>query len=84
MPIILAKVFNLQKPSQSIVMKGSSLSAISEQRLREMDIFPVLFARASPADKLKIVKALQHSGEIVRSCFGISRDWRTATEFYSR
>lgn len=46
-------------------MKGSSLGIMSEQRLQELKVFPVLFARASPNDKLKIVKALQHSGEIV-------------------
>jgi Ca2+-transporting ATPase len=40
-------------------MKGVELDLISEESLAAMRPFPVVFARVSPDNKLKIVKALQ-------------------------
>ncbi len=40
-------------------MRGFEIDLLSEEALAELDPFPVVFARVSPDNKLKIVKALQ-------------------------
>jgi P-type Ca2+ transporter type 2C len=46
-------------------MKGADLDLISEEALAELRPFPVVFARVSPDNKLKIVKALQSKNNSV-------------------
>lgn len=45
-------------------MKGSELDLLSEDAVSELKPFPCVFARVSPDNKLKIVKALQHKNEL--------------------
>jgi len=45
-------------------MKGSELDLLSEDAVAELKPFPSVFARVSPDNKLKIVKALQARGEL--------------------
>jgi Ca2+-transporting ATPase len=45
-------------------MKGSELDLLSEDAIAELKPFPSVFARVSPDNKLKIVKALQARGEL--------------------
>lgn len=40
-------------------MRGAEVDLLSEDNLSELHPFPVVFARVSPDNKLKIVKALQ-------------------------
>jgi Ca2+-transporting ATPase len=46
-------------------MKGYEIDLLSEEILSEQKPFPVVFARVSPDNKLKIVKALQRKGNSV-------------------
>jgi len=45
-------------------MKGRELDALSDEDLAAIENFPVVFARVSPENKLKIVNALQARGEV--------------------
>ena len=47
-------------------MRGVDIDILSNEQLAELDPFPVVFARVSPDNKLKIVEALQSQGELVR------------------
>ena len=54
------------RPSMSRVVEGVELEAMSEEELSGvLDSKKLVFARVSPAQKLKIVKALQNKGEVV-------------------
>lgn len=46
-------------------MKGYEVDLLSEDNLAAMKPFPRVFARVSPDNKLKIIKALQKRGESV-------------------
>ena len=46
-------------------MKGYEVDLLSEDNLSAMNPFPRVFARVSPDNKLKIIKALQKRGESV-------------------
>jgi len=46
-------------------MIGSELDLLSDEAILELNPFPNVFARVSPDNKLKIVKALQERGEQV-------------------
>ncbi|KAJ3325453.1 P-type ATPase [Boothiomyces sp. JEL0866] len=52
-------------PECSRAMKGYEIDLLSEEVLSEQKPFPVVFARVSPDNKLKIVKALQRKGNSV-------------------
>ncbi|KAJ3413577.1 P-type ATPase [Chytridiales sp. JEL 0842] len=52
-------ILDVNGHNNSRVMKGVELDLISEESLAAMRPFPVVFARVSPDNKLKIVKALQ-------------------------
>ncbi|ORX64077.1 calcium ATPase [Anaeromyces robustus] len=45
-------------------MKGSELDLLSDDAIKELKPFPSVFARVSPDNKLKIVKALQSRNEL--------------------
>lgn len=47
------------------VFLGSQIDSISKEELKKTAMHGVIFARVTPLQKLKIVKALQESGEIV-------------------
>ncbi|KAJ3215942.1 P-type ATPase [Dinochytrium kinnereticum] len=49
-------------PNLNRVMKGVEIDLLSEESLSHLRPFPVVFARVSPDNKLKIVKALQSRG----------------------
>lgn len=50
---------------QAAVMTGEELTAVSDERLEEMVNRVAVFARVAPAQKLRIVQALQRRGEVV-------------------
>jgi P-type Ca2+ transporter type 2C len=47
------------------IVNGDELAAIDEDELRRVVAGPVIFARATPAQKLRVVTALQANGEVV-------------------
>lgn len=51
--------------SEAEVLEGHQLEALNDQQLRERVKHIKVYARVSPAHKLKIVRALQLNGEIV-------------------
>lgn len=55
-------ILDLNDPVRCRAMKGSEVDALSEEQLAFLDPFPTVFARLSPDNKLKIVKALQEQG----------------------
>ncbi|KAI8906601.1 hypothetical protein DFJ77DRAFT_195075 [Powellomyces hirtus] len=61
----IAKQLGILDPSRastSRAMKGYEIDLLSEEQLAALKPFPVVFARVSPDNKLKIVKALQSKG----------------------
>ncbi|KAJ3300166.1 P-type ATPase [Borealophlyctis nickersoniae] len=52
-------IIDPNKPSENRAMKGYEVDLLSEEALADLRPFPVVFARVSPDNKLKIVKALQ-------------------------
>ena len=58
-------IINPEVPSANRSMKGYEIDLMSEEILSEQKPFPVVFARVSPDNKLKIVKALQRKGQSV-------------------
>ncbi|KAI9353333.1 hypothetical protein DFJ73DRAFT_624448 [Zopfochytrium polystomum] len=53
-------ILDPNSPADSRTMKGAELDLLSEEALTEVRPFPVVFARVSPDNKLKIIKALQN------------------------
>lgn len=47
-------------------MKGYEVDLLSEDNLAALSPFPRVFARVSPDNKLKIIKALQKRGDSVK------------------
>ncbi|KAJ3019984.1 P-type ATPase [Thoreauomyces humboldtii] len=61
----IAKQLGILDPARaaaSRAMKGYEIDLLSEEQLAALKPFPVVFARVSPDNKLKIVKALQSKG----------------------
>ncbi|KAI9207945.1 uncharacterized protein BJ171DRAFT_492135 [Polychytrium aggregatum] len=58
-------IINPENPSESRAMKGYEIDVLSEEALAQQRPFPRVFARVSPDNKLKIVKALQKARESV-------------------
>ncbi|RIA93721.1 hypothetical protein C1645_690435 [Glomus cerebriforme] len=52
-------------PNMSRAIRGAELDLLSDEAITELDPFPNVFARVSPDNKLKIVKALQNMGNSV-------------------
>ncbi|OUM68426.1 hypothetical protein PIROE2DRAFT_19856 [Piromyces sp. E2] len=57
-------IIDTENVSMQRTMKGSELDLLSEDAIAELKPFPSVFARVSPDNKLKIVKALQARGEL--------------------
>ncbi|ORY43768.1 calcium ATPase [Rhizoclosmatium globosum] len=55
----IAKQLGIIDEKNNRAMKGAELDLISEDALADLRPFPVVFARVSPDNKLKIVRALQ-------------------------
>ncbi|KAJ1871936.1 hypothetical protein LPJ55_003515 [Coemansia sp. RSA 990] len=53
------------RPSTQRAISGSELDLLSDEATALLDPFPSVFARVSPENKIKIVRALQQSGNIV-------------------
>lgn len=58
-------IIDPSNPNEHRAMKGYEIDLLSEEVLAEQHPFPVVFARVSPDNKLKIVKALQRKGQSV-------------------
>jgi Ca2+-transporting ATPase len=52
-------IIDPNNPNENRAMKGYEIDLLSEELLAEQKPFPVVFARVSPDNKLKIVRALQ-------------------------
>eukprot|EP00474_Spongospora_subterranea_P009968 CRZ10426.1 hypothetical protein [Spongospora subterranea] len=55
-------IINKTIPNQSRSMSGYEVDSLSADALADLTPFPVVFARVSPDNKLKIVEALQNNG----------------------
>ncbi|MFA4904915.1 MAG: cation-translocating P-type ATPase [Candidatus Margulisiibacteriota bacterium] len=62
--LAIARELNLAQREEE-VLEGIQLDSLSEAQLREMVRTIKVFARVSPAHKLRIVSALQKNGEVV-------------------
>ncbi|KAI8589364.1 hypothetical protein BDZ88DRAFT_151669 [Geranomyces variabilis] len=58
-------ILDTTRAATSRAMKGYEIDLLSEEQLAALNPFPVVFARVSPDNKLKIVKALQSKGNSV-------------------
>lgn len=58
-------IIDLSSSTEKRVMQGFEVDLLSEESLALQVPFPVVFARVSPDNKLKIVKALQRQGQSV-------------------
>jgi P-type Ca2+ transporter type 2C len=62
----IARRVGLVAPGQQVrIVNGDELDRLDEASLQQVVAGPVIFARATPAQKLRIVTALQANGEIV-------------------
>ncbi|KAJ3074223.1 P-type ATPase [Podochytrium sp. JEL0797] len=61
----IARDIGIVNDQHSRCMRGPELDLLSEEALAELRPFPVVFARVSPDNKLKIVKALQSHEYVV-------------------
>jgi P-type Ca2+ transporter type 2C len=62
----IARRIGLIGPAEQVgIVNGDELAATDDATLRELVDAPVVFARATPAQKLRIVTALQANGEVV-------------------
>ena len=64
----IAKQIGIIDPTMSEssrAMRGFEIDLLSEEALASLKPFPVVFARVSPDNKLKIVRALQSKGQSV-------------------
>lgn len=58
-------IFNPHNEYESRAMKGVEVDILTDEGLRQLNPFPRVFARVSPDNKLRIVKALQDRGDSV-------------------
>jgi P-type Ca2+ transporter type 2C len=62
----IARRIGLVDPGTALrIVNGAELDTMSDADLREAVALPVVFARATPAQKLRVVAALQALGEVV-------------------
>ncbi|KAJ1955614.1 hypothetical protein GGI12_005518, partial [Dipsacomyces acuminosporus] len=58
-------IMNHDNPETSRAISGAELDLLSDEATAMLSPFPCVFARVSPENKIKIVKALQQGGHIV-------------------
>ncbi|KAJ2695118.1 hypothetical protein H4R19_005861, partial [Coemansia spiralis] len=58
-------IIRADQPDTQRAISGAELDLLSEEATALLDPFPSVFARVSPENKIKIVRALQQSGHIV-------------------
>ncbi|KAJ2801532.1 hypothetical protein H4S07_004910, partial [Coemansia furcata] len=58
-------IISAERPETHRAISGAELDLLSDEATAILDPFPSVFARVSPENKVKIVKALQHGGHIV-------------------
>jgi P-type Ca2+ transporter type 2C len=62
----IARRIGLVAPDEPLrIVNGAELAAMGDHELRAVVTTPVVFARATPAQKLRVVTALQANGEVV-------------------
>jgi P-type Ca2+ transporter type 2C len=62
----IARRVGMVAPDETVrIVNGEELAALDEDELRRVVAGPVIFARATPAQKLRVVTALQANGEVV-------------------
>ncbi|KAI8814697.1 hypothetical protein BJ742DRAFT_671382 [Cladochytrium replicatum] len=61
----IAKDLGIIHGENTRALKGYEVDLLNEEALADLKPFPVVFARVSPDNKLKIVRALQSKGNIV-------------------
>src|SRR5690606_8386378 len=62
----IARRVGLVDPDEEVrIVNGDELDDLDDEVLRDLVRGPVIFARATPAQKLRIVTALQSNGEVV-------------------
>lgn len=61
----IAKRIGLQKQGQVLAYTGQELQQMDDRALRQAAAAGVVFARVAPAQKLRLVEALQAQGEVV-------------------
>ncbi len=61
----IAQKMGIQKDGQVLAFDGRQIEAMDDQELAQAIEAGSVFARVAPTQKLRLVKALQHSGEIV-------------------
>ncbi|KAJ2747374.1 hypothetical protein GGI20_000512 [Coemansia sp. BCRC 34301] len=58
-------IISAERPETHRAISGAELDLLSDEATAILEPFPSVFARVSPENKVKIVKALQQSGHIV-------------------
>ncbi|KAJ1818698.1 hypothetical protein LPJ60_004184 [Coemansia sp. RSA 2675] len=58
-------IISAERPETHRAISGAELDLLSDEAMAILDPFPSVFARVSPENKVKIVKALQQGGHIV-------------------
>jgi P-type Ca2+ transporter type 2C len=61
----IARHVDIAKPTDHQVVTGEQMDELSDEQLLRLLDQPVIFARVSPHHKLRVVKALQRSGNVV-------------------
>eukprot|EP01117_Protostelium_nocturnum_P006347 TRINITY_DN2294_c1_g1_i2.p1 TRINITY_DN2294_c1_g1~~TRINITY_DN2294_c1_g1_i2.p1 ORF type:complete len:716 (-),score=311.68 TRINITY_DN2294_c1_g1_i2:65-1945(-) len=61
---VAASLGLVNKDRKDLVLEGHQMDKLSTSELSRIEPFPVVFARVSPENKLKIIKALKRRGEI--------------------
>ncbi|MEO0435131.1 MAG: cation-transporting P-type ATPase [Cyanobacteria bacterium J06656_5] len=62
---VIAKRMGIQKTDSVVAFEGQQLSAMNDNQLSQAVADGDVFARVAPTQKLRLVEALQHKGEII-------------------
>ncbi|PRP78977.1 calcium-transporting P-type ATPase [Planoprotostelium fungivorum] len=61
---IAASLGIIEKHRKDLVLEGFEIDRMSTAEMAQLEPFPVVFARVSPENKLKIIKVLRRRGEV--------------------